>query len=119
MSLQNKYYYYGKPEPKPEYQTNWTIISQRTEDRTDPPADEWPYPDEYVTYLITGQLAEDVRKAFGNETEAAVVIDETCISGGYSEYTQENEYEFTVRCGNNSQHFNSLGVFMKWVMNNE
>jgi hypothetical protein len=67
------------------------------DERDDPPADEWPYPDSYVRHRVTGALARDVQAKLG--TDADVMILERVESGGYSEYTQENYYSFTIQCG--------------------
>lgn len=62
-------------------------------------ADDWPYPNRYSTSLITGELAALIRKRLGQAEDAPVVITERIESGGYSEYTQENDYYHTITVG--------------------
>ena len=64
---------------------------------------EWPYPTEYITYAVAGELAERIQRRFG--TDAPVTIKETRVSGGYSEYTQEIEVTFEVSAGGQSKKF--------------
>ncbi len=57
--------------------------------------DEWPYPDVYRKYLIVGDLADKVLARVG-KAEGIVSFTQLEESGGYSEYTQETDYTFTV-----------------------
>jgi hypothetical protein len=57
--------------------------------------DEWPYPTIHKTYLIEGDLADAVRKRSGLTGDVTSV--EEVISGGYSEWTQENDYPFELQ----------------------
>lgn len=70
--------------------------------------DEWSYPTVHSVSSVQGELAERVRTAFNiSDSSMEVRIIESVESGGYSEYTQENEYNFTVHCGNHRKHFYS------------
>lgn len=62
-------------------------------------ANEWPYPTRYQRCLITGDLADAVRERLGLEEHVPVMIVETVVSGGWSEYTQENDYYHLVEAG--------------------
>ena len=57
--------------------------------------EEWP--NSWDEYLITveGVLADDIREKL-NAPGALVEIIEKRTDGGYSEYTQENDYEFLL-----------------------
>ena len=81
---------------------------------------EWPYPNQYKKSLIEGTLADLIRAKFG--VDAPVYITETEISGGWSEYTQETDFEFTVECGDESHEFsdilgydNGLKGLLEWL----
>ena len=62
-------------------------------------ADDWPYPNRYSKSLITGDLADLIRKRLGQPDHAPVMLTEKVESGGYSEYTQENDYHHTITVG--------------------
>jgi len=57
--------------------------------------DEWPYPDHFTRYRITGTLATRVLRRAGREQGVVHLIERT-ISTGYGEYTQDLDYDFTV-----------------------
>ena len=76
--------------------------------------DEWPYPTTHTQYLITGELAERVKRALGESAEAAVFITEDTISTGYSEYTQETELQFTVECGARTVTFDEYSAYSSY-----
>jgi hypothetical protein len=80
--------------------TNSTIIHE-WQDAPEPggDADEWPYPTSYTKSLITGELADRIRERLGVDAPAPVFLTEKCVSGGYSEYTQENDYYHTIETG--------------------
>jgi transcriptional regulator with XRE-family HTH domain len=71
--------------------TNSTIIHE-WQDAPEPGrgADEWPYPTSYTKSMITGELADRIRERMGVDASAPVFITEKCVSGGYSEYTQDD-----------------------------
>lgn len=86
----------------------------RTED-PDENDGNWPYPTEHITYIAGAGMAEDIRRRAGLDGDVMVVIKEDVISGGYSEYTQENEYPFEVLAGDFSRDFDSLREFLNWI----
>ena len=100
----------------------FTMIGCKTEERTDPPPDEWPYPTEWVTYAIAGELGKRIRNAAGMGEDTNVIIEEEAVSGGYSEYTQETDYTFEVRCGSFTKSFTGyrgLHDMLKWLEESE
>jgi hypothetical protein len=70
-------------------------------------ADVWPYPTSYTKSLITGDLADKIRERLGAEPHVPVMLTEKRVSGGYSEYTQENDYEHTITVGNETVELES------------
>lgn len=72
-----------------------SVLISETED-PDENQGEWPYPNKYRTYRITGELADRVLAKAG--TDGEVTILETEISGGYSEYTQGDRQLFRDPC---------------------
>lgn len=54
----------------------------------------------------TGALRERVLRRFGRTTGVAEIVEET-FYGGYSDYSQENNRTFTVRCGSQSIRFDA------------
>jgi hypothetical protein len=77
-------------------------------------ADEWPFPTEYRMLAITGELADRIRARFDAAETDGVTITEESISGGYSEYTQETEMNFTVTCGSRSVSFDEYAPHMAY-----
>jgi len=80
--------------------TNSTLIHEwedAPEDGRDP--EDWPYPTRYSKSLITGDLADLIRARLGVEQHVPVMLTEEVVSGGYSEYTQENDYNHTLNVG--------------------
>lgn len=67
--------------------------------------DEWPYPTKHVLSLAQGELAERIRRALKVTTGAPVYVEEEVISGGYSEFTQEEDHYLTVRVDGESTSF--------------
>jgi hypothetical protein len=99
--------------------TRFTLLHTRTDPATH---EGWPYPNEYVTSQITGTLADRIRRRFGEPGGTSVLIEETRISGGWSEFTQETSYEFEVRCGEHRYGFtqyngydNGLKGLLDWL----
>ena len=84
---------------------------------TDPDYNQgnWPYPTQHITYLAGAGMADDIRKRVGSDSDTPVIIEEEVISGGYSEYTQENDYPFEIRVGNFQKAFDSLRYFFEWL----
>lgn len=97
--------------------TTFTVITQSTDPATH---EGWPYPDKHTTSLVGGTLAQRVQRRFGELPGTPVMLDETEISCGYSEYTQDTRYEFTVRCGRSAHDFsqysgNALVGLLEWL----
>lgn len=70
----------------------------------DPPEEgrtihDWPYPTIYKKFLIGGDLAERVCSRLGADEGTPVFITEQVESGGYSEWTQDDETKFVIDCG--------------------
>lgn len=99
---------------------NW---EEAVEEGRDP--DEWPYPDQFTRSIVDGELAQRVRRIFAAPENESVSIISKTISGGYSEYTQENDYEFTIECGTNSIEFyprdydSTLNQLLNWLKKQE
>jgi len=103
--------------------TNSTIIHEwydAPEDGRD--ADDWPYPTSYTKSIITGELADRIRERLGVDSSAPVFITETVESGGYSEYTQENDYSHTVQVGEHTLELagscwtsNGITALINWL----
>lgn len=85
----------------------------------DPPeegrsADDWPYPDRHVKFLVGGELAERIVKRLGEADGTPVFLIETTESGGYSEYTQEDEVRFKISCGAQTASFDDYSLRVEW-----
>lgn len=65
-------------------------------ERDQEPGDDWPYPDAYVLSDVPDSLRDAVRKRVG-KPEGTVQLYTREISTGYSEYTQETDYEHELR----------------------
>jgi hypothetical protein len=84
-------------------------------------ASDWPYPTQYTKSLITGDLADRVRTRLGLTPEVPVLLTEERISGGYSEYTQETDYNHTITCGQHTIQLrsgyerNGLTSLLNWL----
>lgn len=79
-----------------------TTISYLLEEWADEPEDgqkanEWPYPTTHARFRILGDLAERTTERTGKTGDVSIV--ENVISSGWSEYTQDDEYEFEVYVG--------------------
>lgn len=68
----------------------------------------WPYPTEYRTYLIEGDLADRVLARVGI-SNGRVTLHETKESGGYSEYTQESYYDARIEVDGSEVFDSSTG----------
>lgn len=65
--------------------------------------DEWPYPTVTVESRVTGDLRARILQVLEHaDDQAEVRLIETYVSGGYSEYTQEDECEIEVKIGDSS-----------------
>jgi hypothetical protein len=60
--------------------------------------EEWPYPTVTIESVISGELRSRVLRVLELEdTGQEVVLVENKVSGGYSEYTQENDFGIEVK----------------------
>ena len=76
----------------------WTTSSEDEPNDLDEYSEsEWPYPTIYTYSVLDGDLAKRVQAITGNPGE--VTIKTEVISGGWSEWTQENDYSGTIYCG--------------------
>lgn len=81
---------------------------------------DWPYPTEVVESRVTGDLRDKVLLRT-DRFDGDVLITERVISGGWSEYTQENDYEFDVTIDGvtvwTSRRWSSenIAAFLAWV----
>lgn len=85
----------------------------------------YPWPSERKRTELTGELAERVRRALGEDPGTSVYIEEVKEYGGYSEYTQEHSYEHTLMCGFSEKEFrgsdgrySSLTDLLAWLDEN-
>lgn len=61
---------------------------------------EWPFPTLEIESVITGELRSRILAKLGRSDETAeMLLIETNVSSGYSEYTQEDECSIRVRIG--------------------
>lgn len=68
--------------------------------------DDWPYPDYHAEYLIGGHLADLIRERTGETGD--VIFEELRVSGGWSEWTQEDDYSVTIRVGDFKREFEGV-----------
>lgn len=99
--------------------TNSTLVnSWEDEDEND---GEWPYPTQYNQYRIEGDLADRVNRRMGNDPGTEVLLTETVVSGGWSEYTQENDYSHEIEAGGETVELvgtwqsNPIAALVKWL----
>jgi hypothetical protein len=59
--------------------------------------DEWPYPTLTIESIITGKLRTHILNIYSLEDTAEVYLIETQVSGGYSEFTKEDECSIQVQ----------------------
>ncbi|MDH6279516.1 hypothetical protein [Prescottella agglutinans] len=101
--------------------------------RNHPPLAEWEEPStrgepEYscdttcVKRVVTGQLADDVRRKLGALPGAEVTVTERSHAYGYSTLTQENDFECLIECAGVSKElyshwgqWNSLPSIIEWL----
>lgn len=87
----------------------------KTEPVDEPEHDgSWPPPIEVSRHKVTGTLASRIRTALGVTDRTPVEIEEARTYGGYSEYTQENDMEFTVRAGSKDVTFHPDSELTDW-----
>jgi hypothetical protein len=83
--------------------------------------DKWPYPTITIESEISGELRDRIIARTG--LTGRVTLLESEISGGYSEYTQETDYEIEVlidghHVWNDDYQWSTesaFGAFMTWV----
>lgn len=80
----------------------------------------WPRT-EIQDSIVEGELAARVRTRVGATPDARVTLRETAHVAGYSEYTQDTDYEFEVRCWGETFKFapthgwNALVSLLNWL----
>lgn len=98
------------------------IREERTKDE-DGDWDEWPYPTITITSSISGDLRAAILRKL-NMAEGNVIIEESEVSGGYSEYTQETDYGIRVMVDGQERWKssgiewsaeNAMAAFLKWT----
>lgn len=83
--------------------------------------DEWPYPTITIESEVTGELRDKILAKTGRD--GTVTLLETEVSGGWSEYTPETDYNIEVLVDGSSvwqDTYNgspgtAMGAFLKWV----
>ncbi|WP_238840684.1 hypothetical protein [Prescottella equi] len=101
--------------------------------RDHPPVREWDEPPAHgkpdyscdtdcLQRVITGALADDVRRKLGAPLDAQVTVTERNHVYGYSTLTQENDFECLIECADVSkrlyshwQQWNSLPSIIEWL----
>lgn len=79
-----------------------TLTADESFERTTITADasnDWPPAPTVIRHTLAGALADRIRQRLGAEPHDEVALAETTYHGGYSEWTQEHNTEFTVTCG--------------------
>jgi hypothetical protein len=62
--------------------------------------DDWPYPTVTIESVVSGELRARILTVLGYADDGREVrLIESQVSGGYSEYTQEDECSIEVRIG--------------------
>lgn len=83
--------------------------------------DDWPYPTITITSRVTGDLRTAILAKL-DKVSGDVLIEESEVSGGWSEFTQETDYSVRVmvdgqeRWRNDSEWSaeNAMAAFLKW-----
>ena len=68
----------------------------------------WPH-DEVRTYLITGDLADRIRKRINDTSGEPVYYIDKRVDESYSDWTDEYHFEFTLKVGTFKKEFGSYG----------
>ena len=72
------------------------VRETRTKDDGD--WDEWPYPTVEIESVVSGELRSRILSVLGIEDDGQkIMLVETNVSGGWSEFTQETECGIEVR----------------------
>lgn len=58
--------------------------------------EDWPYPILTIESVVSGGLRAIILARLNAPDTAEVRLIETCVSGGYSEFTQEDDYGIEV-----------------------
>jgi len=106
--------------------TNSVVIEEWSDDPAEGRSEwDWPYPTKYQVCLITGELADKVRERLDLDDSVPVHIKEEVVSGGWSEYTQENDYYHTLEVGGQEitlrgdDYGNGLNSLLEWLDSDE
>lgn len=85
---------------------------------TDGPWD-WTYGEsDSATFEINDALARDIRTKLGQPDDTKVLLTTVIEYGGYSEYTQENDYSCEIHCGPEHHWFygqSALDNMIEWL----
>jgi len=74
------------------------IRETRTKDEGD--WDEWPYPTVEIESVISGELRSRILAVLGRKDDGSEMrLVEIQVSGGWSEFTQEDECEIGIKIG--------------------
>jgi hypothetical protein len=92
------------------------IKEQRSKDDGD--WDEWPYPTVTITSLVTGDLRTAILAKLNMPPDAlgVITIEESQVSGGYSEYTQEDDCAIRVMIDGRERWKHESAFSMKSAM---
>lgn len=98
------------------------LVVEEWEDEPDAgrAADDWPYPTRYTKSLAQGEMAERIRRALNVADDLPVYVTERVESGGYSEYTAEDDYYLTITVGAASHEVDAgwtggLTALLRWL----
>lgn len=96
------------------YDTTFTVLSETDNDM------EWPHGRGTTTSLMEGDLADRIRRKLDVHERTPVVIHEERVDGGYSEYTQETDFYFELRVGNEKVNlpdhaYNQVAALTEWL----
>lgn len=98
------------------------VRETRTKDDGD--WDEWPYPTLTIESVISGDLRTRALSKLGRpDHDGEVLLIESHVSAGWSEYTQEDDYSIEVSINGESawkDEYNystesAMAQFLKWI----
>lgn len=73
---------------------------RETRSKDDGDWEEWPYPDFEVESVVSGELRRRILASLEREEDGCEVrLIESEISGGWSEFTQEDDHSIELRIG--------------------
>lgn len=96
-------------------QTTFTVLTETDN------GEDWPDGCVVITSIVEGHLADLIRAKLDVHPRTPVVIEEMQTQGGYSEYTQENDFDFELRVGDQrielptEYYSNAVGALTKWL----